>query len=510
MNITPAGSRMAWDGGALVVTSETALARVNKPHLSASSAKGFHGCPAKQAASSILPRDFDLFGAAERGSAGHLVLEMLYQLDPQERTRDKATEIMVSLARGDKQPGEEDYQARIGGDQAVEARWFTEVSKLVDGLFVLEEPAIIEVFATEKKLDGITVGRDVPFKGFIDRTDYGPNGLTVGDYKSGRVPNLSFGDDHGDQIRLYKVALETMTDMEVTAGTLLYLDHAESRRVSFAPRDIRRSLDDFSDAWDIMQSSVREARFETKPSVLCSWCPLVNACPSAPAVKAGPSAERALTSRAGQRSAVDLGIPVLREQDRQTVLDMAQKVIAPKPVEPVTAAHMTVTGETAPQLSKENVVTVTVRGAREEGKPWESTVNGALQYNSYASQATLGIATFAAKCLKANGMPVSPDTIRQLSGVIARTVLSVQVTVTNGSRDWGEGANSRIRAAVYSYITEVGAVPPFGQSPEHWSAWQSRVANYTLAVLRTSEEIFNGTIDAGIGALTSVPLERVA
>ena len=68
------GERVAWSGNALTILDDELLAKIDRPYLSASTAKSMHSCPARLVADRSMPRGFDLFGAAELGSAAHTVL----------------------------------------------------------------------------------------------------------------------------------------------------------------------------------------------------------------------------------------------------------------------------------------------------------------------------------------------------------------------------------------------------------------------------------------------------
>ena len=90
-------SDLAWDGDRLVL-AEDKVAKVARPYMSPSSFTALRSCPARHAADRLVERREHAFGAAEMGTAAHLVLEELFGLEPQERTRPTARHIRCATA----------------------------------------------------------------------------------------------------------------------------------------------------------------------------------------------------------------------------------------------------------------------------------------------------------------------------------------------------------------------------------------------------------------------------
>ncbi|WP_251153780.1 PD-(D/E)XK nuclease family protein [Cellulosimicrobium sp. Marseille-Q4280] len=510
------GDRLAWDAGHLVVTDPALLARLDKPHLSASTAKAVHSCPARLVGEKAIPQATDIFSATEKGTAAHLVLERLYELAPGRRDKKHAAKILTDMLRLDPEPDQVDYAAALGADPVRHTEWIAMVSAAYSGIFTIEDPASVAVYEREMRLDGFEVA-GVPFKGFIDRVDGDPEtGLKVKDYKTGKDgsrPNPRFSDDHGDQIRLYYAALLAKLGVKAVEGALYYIEHGTQRTVDLSPRAVDRTKAGFVQSWTDLRASVASATFKAKPSALCGWCPIVNACPVA------REKRKDTDPRDSKASAIDLGIPTLRPVGAPLLPGAdapAQAAPAPAPLapaaavaEPARAAHLTGEGaqQGATHQTKEDPMTATTRGAREEDKSWVPTVGGLLNLNSYAAMGTIGLAALSAELLserKADldviGVKMTPASLRALTAVLSRVVLAAQSAITNGSTDWAEGANTRVRGALRSVIV---AIPlPFGGDADAWAKWETRAATMTRAIVTTGIDLFDGALaDQGVDAL---------
>ena len=344
-------------------------------------------------------------------------------------------------------------------------------------------------------------------------------------------PNLHYGDDHGDQGRLYKSAFETATGETVKHVYMYYIEHGKMRRVAIGKTDVRKTERAFAASWTSLRSAVEKAEFVAKPSNLCGWCPLANACPVAKAAK-NPD-----DPRGSAATAVELGIPVMREVEAPvaqdfTGVDLTLREPPPEyddpyagltgtqpppdvPAELIDAAvHVTLHAPAgAARVSGEDIETnpegPTTMNVRREGKAWEPMTPDGLNLNSYAAMGVIGLSALSAELLSANDQKVGPSTLRALTAVLAKVVLNAQATVTNGSRDWSEGANTRVRGALRTFI-ESGIAPlPFGGTRENWDAWSVRATGFSVALVQTGIALFDDVIDTTddkvMGALYAQP-----
>lgn len=495
----------------MLIVSDELLEKINKPYLSASTSKAMHSCPAHLVVDRALPRGFDLFGAAELGTAAHTVLERLYVLPPGRRDNQHAMAILTELAReAPHYEGDVDYAKALGADPVRHTQWIASVSAGFSGIFKIEDPVDVVVHSTELLLDGIEVA-GVPFKGFIDRVDELPDEeLSIVDYKTGRDlsrPNPMWDDDHGDQIRLYVEAATVKFERKPKAGFLYYIQHGKKRRVAISNAEVAKTKRAFAESWADLQNAVASREFTTRQSPLCGWCPAVNSCPTAAAA--------GLTDRkGGAPTAIDLGIPSLRPDG--TVIPLV--TTGPKwgaqagPGVPVAAdaAHTTCEEEPPEDPDLGDVMSNTESDkAWREAKPYDgSEIDGHLSLNSYAATGVFGLASLAAEVLAKAGQKVGPGSVKALTGVLGALVLNAQGVVTNGSRDWQDGANTRMRGALRTSLDIIPA--PFGGDVDAWQKWMDRTTTLMIAVAATAIDLYNNGPVVNLDALASVAAPAAA
>ena len=498
---TPAlylGDRVAWRGTKLVIADEELLARVNRPYLSASTAKAMHSCPSRMVADRAMPSGFDLFGAPELGTAAHSVLERLFGLPPGRRDKQHAAAILTEMTREAPVIDDDvDYARAIGADPVRHTQWVAAVSNAYSGVFEIEDPTDVQVYATELRLDGIEIA-GVPFKGFIDRIDVLPDGgLRVVDFKTGKdrsKVNKFYDDDHGDQIRLYVEALTVKLGEKPKAGHLYYIQHGKQRRVAISNTEVNKTKRGFVASWKALQEAAASGQFDTKDSPLCGWCPLVNSCPLA-------AANGRTDRKGGAPSAIDLGIPSLRP-DGSLIPLVTPKSRWSDAVSPAAdAAHMT-SGDAPRAIDERDTMSSNDRPWR-EAKPYDGAeVDGHLSLNSYAATAVFGLSTLAAELLAKADMKVGPTPVKAIAGLLAQTVLDAQAQVTNGSRDWQDGANTRLRGALRSSLDVIPL--PFGGNEAAWADWKDRTQRFMVAIAATAIDLYNSGPTVAFDALAAI------
>lgn len=528
----PASQAFGWDKGGLVIRSAEVLGRYNIDYLSPSTAKAMDGCPARWAAEKAMPEREDPFGPAELGTSAHAVMEELYQLPGSERTEERAMNILRVHSM-------EQWPGRDEATYALRTKWIAEVYNAMVGLWQIEDPTTVVVKQTELRCDGIEIV-GVPFKGFIDRVDYVPDGFRVVDYKSGKkMPqNITrFGDDHGDQIRLYAEVMRVIEGKMPAEGLLYYTRGtvAKSRTVPLNKTKMNEVLRKFQTSWRALNTYVERAEFPTKTSALCGWCSLVNACPSA-------QVDGKVPRKDGIPSKTDLGIPILRtfeaselttaarrDANRLTpppsmdldfgptvdtgarpeehaeheptpvpvaienLVDPLDTPTAAAPVEPFTVPDAVVNATPgasdagsaqadAAHLNPENP-TEMENDMLAEDKPWEEIVNGALNPNSYAAGAVFGLVNLAYEQIKAADVKPTKDVVDGLAATFAHVVAKVQETQT-GIVTFQDGIHTRLRGALH---TVVEANPlPFGSGRVEWDAWVDLAIKHVFAIAQAA------------------------
>jgi putative RecB family exonuclease len=516
---------LAWDGDRLVTTTAEATARVDRSRLSASTAKAVLSCPARMVADRLMRGPEDPLDPAPIGTAAHTVLERLFGLPSAQRTAAAADELLDGLMLELASP--DTPQRWPGIERGSIGRWRAEVGEKVGGIFELEDPRQVLVRRTEWPLDAVEVA-GVPFTGFIDRADIARDGERFGcrivDYKSGKYKGVApFGDDHGDQLRLYAAAVQVADGRLPIAADLLYIGARRARSVSLSRREMSATLEGFTRAWVDLKRHVAAQAFPATPTPLCGWCPLVNGCPAA-------ARDGRVARVEGLPTEAELGIPVLRPlgmasigsavfgpdgepavipaadlaRDDPSNIDPADTREPPADLDPDVpetaepcAAHIDPQEPGMPGSDTNVTTDSTANGGAamttsllREDKPWEQTAgpDGLLNPNSYSATAVFGIVEMAVELLHKAGVQLGPGVVTALSRTLAHVVLAVQRDLA-GSTSYQDGVNTRLRGALRTAVATMP--PPFGGDTQAWSSWVARVIRRTESIAKAAVALFD-------------------
>jgi len=242
-------------------------------HLSPSSAAMFVQCPRRWQLR-YLQRLPDPPGvAALAGTLVHRVLERLLGEAPDQRTLERAR--AIATEEWPAHQAEPDVTALgLDGDGTRQYKW--RVWQAVTGLWQLEDPAAVEVLATECRLD-VRLG-EVPFLGVLDRVDATDGGVVVTDYKSGRPPAAAHTADKLDQVLLYAAAWRETSGARAARARLLYLG-ARSIEVETTDEAIDGAVGRLHERWEALNTCVSSEQFAPRIGPLCAWCPYTEHCP---------------------------------------------------------------------------------------------------------------------------------------------------------------------------------------------------------------------------------------
>lgn len=254
----------------LVVVSDAPTA---PRHLSPSSAAMFKQCPLRW---KFRYRDHlpDPAGpAALVGTLAHRILELLLNEAPANRTPDRAKEL--ASAAWPEFSISADYVG-LELDGAAQRRFKWQVWQAVTGLWLLEDPASVQVEATEQRVETMLGG--VPFLGVVDRVDREADGIVVTDYKSGRPPLANRQDEKLDQVLLYAGAVAATTGCQPRRARLLYLGSTVIEAESSAGR-VQDAVGRLAGTWATLNEHHAADNFPPQPGPLCGWCPFADGCP---------------------------------------------------------------------------------------------------------------------------------------------------------------------------------------------------------------------------------------
>ena len=209
------------------------------------------------------------------GNFVHDVLEELYGLPPEDRSKEQAQ----SLARNiwDRQNWEKRVSPLIPDDEEYRMfRW--KAWWCIENLWKIENPEEIEPDGLEFELNGKVSG--VQLKGFIDRfTMSEDGGVIISDYKTGKVPRAEYVDERFRQLRIYGTLIDAL-DIGHTSGLeLLYLKDGVKFEAPFDNADVVDTSTYIRSAKDDIDTACATGDFPAQKSVLCGWCSYKNICP---------------------------------------------------------------------------------------------------------------------------------------------------------------------------------------------------------------------------------------
>jgi putative RecB family exonuclease len=258
-----------------------------RPSLSPSRAADFKTCPLLYRFRSIdrLPerpgRD------QVRGTLVHAVLERLFDLPADERTPERAAELvepqwarlvaeheeLAGLFDGD--PGTEEDLPIDEPGLLVSAR------DLLGGYFTVEDPRRLEPAEREYLVTTeVDEGRLV-LRGYIDRLDVSTDGeLRVVDYKTGGAPREAFEARALFQLKFYALVLWRTRGIVPRVLRLLYLKDAEICDYAPDTAELERFERTLIALWAAIERATSERDFRPKPSRLCGWCSHQALCPA--------------------------------------------------------------------------------------------------------------------------------------------------------------------------------------------------------------------------------------
>lgn len=257
------------------------------PRLSPSGAAMFEQCPRRWRFRYMdnLP---DMPGkSALVGTFAHLVLEMLLQEQPEDRTLDQAKQLARSV--WDDFAEDEDYRnLELDEKQAQEFRW--QAWRAIEGLWDIEDPTTVNVQAVELKVKPML--GEVPFSGIVDRVDLEPDGLVVTDYKSGRYPPVSAQENRLRQVLMYAAAVESEMGQTPVKARLYYLGQ-KTLDTLVTEQKLSQVVEGLTATWRNILESCHKGVFEPRPGRLCDYCSYTEHCPDGREYIARRDAEKA-------------------------------------------------------------------------------------------------------------------------------------------------------------------------------------------------------------------------
>ena len=300
-------SRTVWDVGtpptapahadaAPAVGDDAAAPAPRAPGLSPSRAADFMTCPLLYRFRVLDRLPEPPSAVATRGTVVHAVLERLFDLDPAERTPERAAGMVADeWARlleaapevADLFPDEPDEPDEPAGREALDgperpalAAWLDSARALTAAYFALEDPTRLEPRERELYVE-TTLESGLLLRGYVDRLDVAPSGdMRVVDYKTGRAPREHFEQKAVFQLRFYALVLWRLHGRVPRVLQLLYLGSGEVLRYEPDEADLRATERKLEALWAAIRRATETGDWRASPGRVCEWCHHHALCPA--------------------------------------------------------------------------------------------------------------------------------------------------------------------------------------------------------------------------------------
>ncbi len=215
--------------------------------------------------------------AATRGTVVHSVLERLFELDPAERTPERAKSLL--RPEWDALVAAEPEVATLFTDDTELSTWLASAEELLTGYFSLEDPRRVLVAEREQFVE-VTLPGGLRLRGIVDRLDAAPDGaLRITDYKTGRAPREAFEGKALFQMKFYALVLWRTRGEVPKMLQLLYLGDREILRYAPDEADLLAVERKLLALWEAIERATQLQDFRPRRSKLCDWCDHQALCP---------------------------------------------------------------------------------------------------------------------------------------------------------------------------------------------------------------------------------------
>jgi len=247
--------------------------------LSPSRASDFRSCPLQFRFRTIDRLPEPVSPAAMRGNVVHKVLEDLFDLNPPERTPERA-QALVQLAWEQVLAVEPGAAEMFAGDAGELTAWLASCRESLARYFDLEDPRRLEPAHREEYVETLLESR-LLLRGVVDRIDVAPDGaIRVVDYKTGRSPSEFFEAKALFQMKFYALVLWKLRGVVPAMLQLVYLGNGEIVRYVPDEADLRACERKVSALWVAITRALDSGDWRPSPGPLCDWCDHKPLCPA--------------------------------------------------------------------------------------------------------------------------------------------------------------------------------------------------------------------------------------
>ncbi len=280
---------MSVDQGSGVAAADAhSSTRVDGVHvlgaLSPSRAADFMTCPLLFRFRTVdrLPEPFSV--DAVRGTLVHKVLEDLFSLPAEDRTPERAREMLLPTWERlvAEEPTLEEMFVEAQGDPGAPGflEWLRSAWEVLDRYFELEDPRRLEPAERELYVETLLDSK-LLLRGYVDRLDVAPDkSIRIVDYKSGSSPHPDFEAKALFQMKFYALVIWRSRGVVPKMLQLIYLGNAEMLRYEPDEADLVATERKIVALWQAIRRAEAERNWQPNPSRACDWCAHRAICPA--------------------------------------------------------------------------------------------------------------------------------------------------------------------------------------------------------------------------------------
>jgi putative RecB family exonuclease len=210
-----------------------------------------------------------------RGSLVHRALELLFCLEPGERTLPAA---LGCLERAHGELHDHPEYTGLGLTPDEEREFLAEAETLLRNYFLLEDPAAIHPIGLELMLEA-QVGT-LRLRGIIDRLELDAGRLVVTDFKTGKPPSEKYEQGRLGGVHFYAFLCQEVLGRRPDRIQLLYLREPVAIVAEPSEQSIKGLEQRTSAIWKAVERACEREDFRPRPSGLCDWCSFRAYCPA--------------------------------------------------------------------------------------------------------------------------------------------------------------------------------------------------------------------------------------